>query len=438
MIWGRVSIFIALLAVLGIGAWLGGAIGAIQVHLARLALERRDHPSAHTWIERAKQWRGNRAEIEWLQARLARRAGSLAEMDRHLDQATVLGADRQRIDRERLLASAQSGQLDAVEPELVEWLLDAGRDAPDICDAYANGLGMQGRLPEAHQVLDSWQADYPSDPEPHVKRGRIAEHDLDLEQAEQEYRQALSKSPHYPPALYALGRMFTDRKRPAEALPLFQQCSTVAPVTAPAADVGAARCWRLLGKPVEARKLLEQVLALPDADRRNALAEVRDQPEGDPAAMELGQLEADAKNDEAAEKWLGQAVAKAPRDLEARYALAVVLRRLGKRDEAQQEFDHVSRVRKVMAEIDALHDKLGQDRQSPEIRYEMGIRYLEHHSERAGVYWLQSAIACNPRFAPAHQALADYYAAKSIDSPAMAELAEHYRHQAEILASKTP
>jgi Tfp pilus assembly protein PilF len=297
---------------------------------------------------------------------------------------------------------------------------------------------MQGRLPEVQRVLDGWEADYPTDPEPHVKRGRIAEHDLNSEQAEQEYREALMKSPNYPPALYALGRLLLERKRPAEAWPLFQQCAAVAPSSAAAADVGAARCLRLLGRPEEARPLLERALAMSDADRLDALREVRDQPEGDPAAFELGQLEAAAKNDQAAEKWLRQAVAKAPRDLEARYALAVVLRRLGQQDEAQAEFDHVTRIRKVMAEIDELHDKLGQDRDNAEIRYQMGIRYLQHHSQRAGVYWLQSALACDPQFAPAHRALADYYASQGTQSPAMAELAEHHRQLAEAATSEKP
>lgn len=193
-----------------------------------------------------------------------------------------------------------------------------------------------------------------------------------------------------------------------------------------------------MGKPDEARGLLESALGLSEDQWRLAVAEVRDQSEGNPAAFELGQLEAAAKNDLPAEKWLRQAVAAAPRDLEARYALATVLRRLGKQEEAQAEFDRVSRVRKVMAEIDELHDKLGQDRTNAEIRYEMGIRYLQYHSERAGVYWLQSAIACNPQFAPAHRALADYYAAQGEQSAAMADLAEHHRKLAEAGMGKQP
>jgi tetratricopeptide (TPR) repeat protein len=434
----RLYVLIVGLFALASFAWLTGALALAPMSLARQAMQRRDSDKAEQWIRMAEWLHGDVAERELLHARLARRRGDLRTMEYHLKKAGLAGADQQRLFRERALAAAQAGQLREIETTLIEWLQEADPDSAEICDAYINGLAMQGRLSDAHMFLDGWQADFPNDPEPHLRRGRIAEHELDWESAEKQYRTALSKSPIYPPALYALGRLLRERKRPEEALPFYRSCVAHDAKTAAAANVGVASCLRLTGKIAEARNLLQGVLSQTDAQRAEAYIRVRDKPAGDPAAFELGKLESDETNYQHAEKWLRQSLAANPRDLEARYALGVALQRLGRVEEAKRELEQVSRVRAKLAEIDPLHDRLGSNPADVQARYQIGVTYLEHQSELVGVYWIQSALAYDPDYAPAHRALGEYYAARSRESKDYAHLAEFHQNKAGSATGKQP
>jgi len=428
--WPATALLLSVLLVLVVAGWATGAFAFWPMLEARQAVARRDADAAERWIRLAERLHGDRAHLELLKARLSRQRGDVASMAEQLDRALARGADRNLVHNERLLAAAQAGQLAEIEERLRAWLAEPGQEGAAICDAYTNGLTILGRLDEAQALLDAWEAGFPDDPQPHVKRGRIAEHARAYQQAEEEYRRALAKHPTYAPALYSLARLLLERNRPQEALPLFRECAAAAPTARWAAQTGEASCLRLLDQADEARVLLEEVVAAPDADRRTAYALVGFQPAGDPAAFELGKLESAERNYEAAERWLRATLDRDGYDLEARYALAGALRGLGRQDEAQAEFDRVAHVRGELAKTEAWQTRIAEQPDDVESRYKVGLVYLQHQSPKLGLYWLQSVLAYDPAHRPTHHALADYYETHQDESPAYHDLAAHHRMMA--------
>lgn len=411
------------------GGWLGGAWGTFPLEKVRAALARYDHDRAEYWLQIAGWAGADRGEREFLSARIARRRGELKQMDAALRAAERFGVDHVRAEREQMLAAAQTGQLDPVESAIQKWLTDPGTETAEICAAYANGLTMQGRIADAQLILKGWDKDDPTDPESAYRLGRIQEHLLAQDQAEQEYRRALERDPHYPAVTFALGRLLLDRKRPEEALPLFHSCREHLPAAALAASVGEAMCLKSLGQVAEARQILERAVQVDETTRLDSYAAVREMPEINLAAFELGKLESAEGNFAAAEPWLRQTVEADPRNMDARYAWAVALRGLRRTDDAQREFEHVTKVREALHESDRLYDRLSDKPDDVEARYKIGLAYLEYRSEKAGVYWLQSVLQFDPHHAPTHRALAEYYERHAAEQPAYSALAAHHRAQ---------
>lgn len=433
----RWSLFITFIVVFAATFGLGGfAVWPMQQ--ARVAVAARNYRAAESWLAWADRLRGDRATLELLRARIARQRGDTAAMAIQLERATSSGVAAELVTREGWLAAAQTGRLREVEPELKAWLADPGEEGAAICDAYCNGLTAQGRLEEAQWLLDAWQTGFPDDPEPHVKRGRIAEHALAYEGAEREYRQALEKRPGYPPALYALARLLIEQKRSAEALPRFRACASEEPITAFAAELGVVMCLRTLGQNEEARALAERLVDVPQATRQAAFALVGFPLEGDPAALERGRLAAAERDVVTAERWLRQAVERDPYNLDARFAWATALRSLGKQEEAAAEFEQVSLVRKELAKTEAFRTRLMQQPDDVESRYQIGLVYLRYQSPRLGLYWLQTALAYDPHHQPTHQALAEYYEAHQAEQPSYRNLAQHHREQAAAVSQPMP
>jgi len=407
--------------------WFSGACSLWPMLLANKALANRSLDSALDWLQTAEWLHGDPASIALLRARVNRRLGDLPAMEQDLQRAVDFGATAERVGQERTLAIAQVGRLHEVEETLKQWLKNPQEDGADLCDAYTNGLASQGRLTETELLLNAWEVGFPRDPKPHVKRGRIAEHALAYDAAEAEYRAALKKNPDYPTALYALGRLLLDRKRPAEALPMFRRCAEVSSGAAAAARIGEGSCLRSLGDVALARQVLEAVVSLDENSLDKAYLQIGFRSGGAPAALELGKLESSEQNYIAAEKWLRRAVTADPYDLDARYAWAVALRGIDRKQEAAEEFEHVSRVRKLLAETEAWQTHLAEHPDDVETRYKVAMIYIQHSSPKSGIYWLQSVLAHDPTHQPTHRALAEYYEAHKDEVASYASLAEYHR-----------
>jgi Putative Zn-dependent protease, contains TPR repeats len=392
------------------------------------ALLTRDFTGARRWASAAGWLSYRDPRYALVEARIARCEGDGKRLQQELTRAEHWGADPQAIQREKVLALAQSGQLEEVEPQLIAWLAQGDAEANEISDAYVNGLAMIARFDDALSVLESWQRDFPDDPRPEYRLGRIQEHQEQYAEAEASYRRALAKNARFPPARYSLGRNLLRVRRAEEAVEVFRSCLDIRHPEA--VQVELAIALKTLGQANEARPILRQVLAADPARLKASYVAIDDQPEGFEAAAEYGKLEADAMNFAEAEPWLVKALEVNPLDLISRYALAVTLRGLGRQAEATREFDLVAASRKAMDSAGALSSRIKANPEDLEARYLLGKVILENESERTGLYWLRSIFTFDPGYAPAHELLADYFAKKPDQESYYGRLADYHRKMA--------
>lgn len=390
----RLAILLALFAGLLLILWSTGAFLGIGHMAVRQALDSGDDKIAERRIAYAG-WAGTSAETTFLQARLARHRGDYNEMSRLLDQAAAAGYDARKLQRETMLAQAQIGQLtDAVESKINAWILEGGPDTREVCAAYTNGLAASSRFEDSIRILEAWSADYPRDPRPNFRLGRIFEHQRRQDDALKQYRIASEKDPKFVPAAYSYARLLFDQRKVDEALAAFENCpdaDRLIPV-----QVSIALCKKAQSNLNEAKRILENVLKNPIEEIKQSYRDLQEPVERFIAAAELGKIESDEGNFEAAKTWLEKAITFNPRDMEARYAYAVALRGLGQRDKADKEFEYVKRTREALGSVNVYWDRVQSNARDTEARLQLARIFIEHESVRNGLYWLKSIEAYDP------------------------------------------
>lgn len=412
-----------------VAVWWTGGFGIWPRRQAMRAIAAGRLDEAESWIRRALLLDRGSAESYFLLARIQRRQGQLREFDESLRRASARGLARQRADKERLLAQAQSGQIEPIQSQLDEFLIRGDSDGREVFEAYVNGCLAAARLDEAALLIDGWERTFPDDPQPNYYRGRLLKHYQQYERAAEQFERALEKRPDHYAAVYLLGQLLLLQNRTQQALVLFQQCDAVRYNAA--ARIAQAKALRALGRIDEARSLLESVVQLPEEQVRLSFQRVGDRYEGAPAHFELGSLESTAGRYEAALRWLDEAVRANPQDLSARYARGIALRGVGRAEEAAQEFQAVIEARRALREVDRLADLVSSDPTLVEERVRIGELYLTYESKKTGEYWLKTALARDPHHARAHELLARYYQERSGDDAAYTGLAEHHRRLAD-------
>lgn len=428
-----VILFLVLLVVLGVAVVWKAPTRLVNSY-ARGSLQRFDDEGAMAWLRFSEKWFPNNFERELILARIARRSSEYAEMDRHLSKARALGADLVVLQMEEAMAAAQSGAIDIVEKPLFKWLENGIGEADEISDAYCNGLAANSRFDRIETILSAWEEDYPSDPRPDYRRARMHEYGQDWVAAEAYYRKSLQKNKGFLASRYRLGRVLMLERKMEEALEQFVACADMP--RPEAALTSLAICYRSTGESEKAREILQQVLAKSIDEIEKSYRAVEEVHEYFEAASNFGDLESEAGNLDAAEKWLRAAITKNDRDLQSRYSLAVTLRQLGRIEEAQKEFDAVATTRKILEQVNPLRNRIGENPKDPAPRVELGELLLNHESERSGQFWINSAFAIDANYRPAHEALARFYRKKSANDRKYAELAT-FHEQAATIGSPT-
>lgn len=420
----RVYLLVGLLLALAVMAWYVGAPGKLLNSFARASLAEFDIERADAWLQFSASYFPSDSDRELLLARIARKKSDYSSMDKHLAKAKVLGASVASVQMEEAMAAAQAGALELVEVQLFQWMQRGLGEIDELSDAYANGLAANSRFEPLNQVLDAWQRDFPADPRPDYRRGRIQEYFQLWEQAEEAYKQSLSRNSRYTPSRFRLGRVLMLQRRMEEARDQFLLCCES---TRPeAAKTSLAICYRALGEAERARGLFEDVLLSSHTEIEMSYSALGETPEYFEAASNLGDLESEAGNYGAAEKWLRVALDKNQRDLQTRYSLAVTLRELGRMEEAQTEFDRVTESRKALEQVNPLRNQIAENPTDPAFRVQLGELLMKYESERSGRFWINSAFSFDPHYKPAHEALARYYRQLSLRDPMYKELAEHH------------
>jgi tetratricopeptide (TPR) repeat protein len=429
----RIWALLVSLLMLLVFLWYVGGLAGFPRMMVYHSLGKQDFDRARWWTSTAESLSYHDPANALLAARIARLQGDAERWRQALARAKVWGANPSQLRLEQLLLQAQSGQIEGIEAELMQALGVAGGEGAEISEAYANGLASLGRFAEALQLLEAWRTDFPEDPRPDHRIGRIQEHQQRYDEAEASYRRSIARDADYFPGHYSLGRVLMHQRRTEEAARHFHVCLRM---PAPeAAQVELAVALKAMGKADEARPLFQQALAAGSLRIQDSYSALEEKPEGFRAAAEYGKLESDAGNFAAAEPWLAAALSENPLDLMTRYSLAVSLRGLGKKKEADEQFAKVGAARSAMGAAGALNARIQRDPRDLEARLRLGKLILEHESERAGLYWIRSIFSFEPDYRPAHEFLAEYFAKRSDTDQASAPLARYHRQRAESITA---
>jgi tetratricopeptide (TPR) repeat protein len=368
--------------------------GWYHLHAAEADLRAYHNPQAVRHLQTCLRVWPDSPEVLLLSARAARRAGSYDEAERFLEKYRQARGVDDAGSFEQLLLSAErdADQAAAVCRRRVEQDDPA---APLILEALARGYLRQYRLVEARFCLDRWLQKQPDNPQALSMEGQFH---LDYEHAPDRaldsYRRAVELDPDHEEARQGLAIVLLETKSFAEALPHLETLHRRYP-DGLRVQVGLAECRDALGEPDAAQRLVDDILAR--------------QPDYAPALAVKGQLAVERGQYDEAEKWLRQAVSRAPADHRARYSLTLCLMQSGQSEEAKRS---EAELRVWEEDAKRFNEIVTRDMvknpQDPELHFQLGRLLLRSGHREEGLRWLRSALRLDPGYEPARQALKEY------------------------------
>jgi tetratricopeptide (TPR) repeat protein len=396
----RLALLALALGVLGAGT--AGALLWAQYHLraAERALARYAFDEAHHHLDLCLTVRPRSASVHLLAAQAARRRDAYAEAGRHLAASERLGGVTQATTLERMLLTAQRGELRAVEGPL------RARTDPDdpaslpALEALAKGFVNAFRPVNALVCLNILLGREPDHPQARLMRARLwearalrgeAERDQD---ALRDYQRAVELNPTFEARLGLAGTLYR-LGRPWEAMTLYERLRPSQPAHSELL-LGLARCRYSLHEPEKARALLDELL--------------EQHPDHPAGLLERGRLALHAGELAGAERWLRRAADAAPRhDYEAHRVLCRCLESAHKAEEARRCLDQLREREAEVLRVERLTLRANRQPRDVALRFEVATELMRLGREQDGVAALFFVLDQDPRHGPAHAALADYF-----------------------------
>lgn len=333
-------------------------------------------------------------------ARTARRAGLHAEAEQHLTECQRLqggAADASLpLALERLLLQAQSGDLDAVDETLWQYIEKNPSEAPPILEALARGYARLLRLGTALRCLREILEREPENVEALVMAGKILEEGGgETEDAVKHYCRALELDAERDDARMSLAQILL-RDRPEEARAHFEHLSGRQPDNVTVL-LGLGQAQRILGETDKARSLLEAVLSK--------------EPDNAKALTELGRIALLAGDLAEAETLFRKAIDADSVNRDAHYRLYQCLaQQPGRENDAARQIAVCEHVEADLARLGTIAStEMNRAPNDPKLCYEVGSLYLRYGKADVGIRWLYRALKLDPAHQPSHQALYDYY-----------------------------
>ena len=367
-------------------------------------------------------------------ARVLRKQGDVRGSQEQLVRAVQLGGDEEIARTETTLAQAQMGQVDQVQQHLDEMLSTGTIDGREVLEASINGLLINGRIESAEELIGVWLHNYPKDPRAHYFQARQQMYYGKAEAVAKSCLDSLQIEPDSGPTAYLLGKAYSQLNQPEDALEQFTKASNHL-IHDSAASLEKAKVLRVLGRPSDAREVLNRIVKLSKADVKTGFLRVGDKYEGDPIALELGGLELADDNVDEAVSWLEVAVKASPRDLAARQALGLAYRSAGQNEKAKHELQFVRDTRAALREVDHLVDRIEQNPALIEERIDVADLYFKHASDVTAEFWLKTALARDADNVRAHRLLAEVYEQRAKSDARFSRAAEQHRRTADRLAA---
>lgn len=387
---------LGLLLATGYGAYRLGRYGWVDWHYraAQKDLRHRNFAAARAHLEVClKEWPHDTGALV-LAARAARRASNLMEAEHFLDAADSLGDAPGDRELERALLGAQHGDLRATEPILLASLHGDDATAILVYEVLAPAYVREYRLYDALDCLDQWQRLEPDLAQIPNLQGDIHERMLERTPARDAYRRAVELSPNLDSARLGLARVELNLRKPAAAWEQLAVLNERAPDQLAVGQL-TIHCLRLLNRNAEAQARLDRLLPR--------------YPDDAELIFERGALAMDAGQPREAETWLRRANELHPSEREWLYQLVLCLEQNGKSAEAQAVRARLQQSESDLGRIGEVVRQIANRPHEAALRCEAGTLFIRNGYAEEGRRWLESALAEDPRHAPSHRALAEYF-----------------------------
>ncbi|CAN5303920.1 hypothetical protein BH10PLA2_BH10PLA2_04000 [soil metagenome] len=383
---------VALLGVGGLGAWYFWP--ALWLNSAETALLQNEPVIALDFLKRYRTRHPDDPRALLLSAQAARRSNDCSSAEAFLTEYEKTSGHTGASSLEWELLGAQQGDLIGIEEGLKSAVKNNSQNSPEIIEALAKGYEATYRWPEALKALEFLLSQDKNHAPALVLHGSMLQRLNHVDGAENDFRRAVEIMPNSLAARTALGGLLYRRGYTAEALKNYQEAHKIAPKDA-GVLLGLARVYLDAADVVEADRLLDELLST--------------HPNHLEGLVEKGRLKLRENKVAEAEALFSQALKVAPWHRDAQSLEVVVLKDLGRSEQAAQAERRLSELR---AE-DALGGKLKvQARDKPDdldVRLKLWQWFDRNGQPEEGLSWLSEILKVAPRDARAHAALADHY-----------------------------
>ena len=415
-----VTIAITLAALLAGGSYFAATypINQAKANLLNHKLE-----IAQEWITFAQKVPFvKKSEIHFFTARLERRKGDYSQMSKYLGLAQDAGYDPEMITRERILASAQSADLDTAQPHFANLLEDPRGDEREICEAFVIGFLQYQLNDRAIELVRAWQQDFPSDARPHYLEGIIYTSMDRYKEAEQCFLNALKVDPKYYGAAMEIAAVLLELKNSERALK-YLKLAAEDPLLLSDSYVAQAHCYRMLGQADKAEKILRIVL--------------QKTPKHYAASNELGRILVVDRRYAEAIPLLQPIVDDDGLLTDPRQSLAMALRGEGRLEEAQAHFDAVENIKDHLATANQIVETIGSGPESIYDRLTVAQLFWEYGSEQDAMVWMRTAYLLNSKYLPTLEFMLKYYQEKVKQNPELQSQVTKFEREIAFIKAQT-
>lgn len=368
-------------------------------------------------LEELKSRQGDSAKLRQLLAKATRQLGQKDAFERHLELGQSLGLSGETVQAEKLLFSAQLGQLESLETRIAQYMDSHPEDFESAARSLVFGLLRNQNVQAASRFLDMWQKQSPDAPWVPTFRSMIHLIRRDWKNALVEVEPALDKYPGFVPLYLQAGIAYQGDQQLERAEAMLERFLQSQP-DQPDALLRYSEVLRKLGKASEALARIEATLgSLSDPDPiRKVQHSLR---------LQIAKLYLDVDENQKVVDTLEGLSKQWPEDVEIASTISQALQRLGDEQQAASYAAIADAGQKQTVLADRmLFELLSNPNRTPQQCYDLGHLLLHKQSRESGVYWLEAALQLDERFIPAHEDLALYY--DRIEQPALAAVHKRY------------
>jgi tetratricopeptide (TPR) repeat protein len=392
---------LAILLLLGLvllGAWMAGLHAWAYYHFrAGRAAEQKYHDAeaAGHLQECLRVWPRD-PDALLLAARTARRMDQNDVAEQLLDRCAELpNRPHEELRLERLCLRADRGELDDVMDACWTRVKKDDASTPLVLEAMTAGAIRVSRLRLAAMCLERWLGRDPDNTRALLLQAVLYEQQDNRVAAMQPLARALELDPELDQARLRMAIHLVESSAAQDALPHLEYLRRRQPGNG-MVQLLLARCHELLDDREEAIRILDEL--------------IERQPDFGQALAERGKLARAARQPDEEEQFLRRAASLEPGDYVINYAFYQSLLHNGKWKEAKKLDTHISQLHDDAVKRQQLVQfKLEQNPSDPDLHYQMGCIALRAGEIQNGVRWLESAVKIDPKHAPSHRMLAEFY-----------------------------